>query len=199
MKRLVYWYGVQCEDRGQAYSFVNENQLIKYEEGTQKGYNKMPKKMQNKIAKKQKFSKKEDRLERGQLEIEADMQRDKAERAKWIMHFKEDHEIAEEESTCEDPESKLKSNYEEVKPKRKSGRSKKEENETPKRKAISKPSSSAIPDGVVSSSTSIDVNYEVSSSKRARRAESLQVIALFGCKPDDSQRGADNLIIHSNM
>lgn len=92
MKRLVYWYGVPYGNRG-AYSFLNETQLVQYEEGKLKGYDQLPKTMLSKIAKTQELSKKEARLKRGLMEIEADMRRIKPERVKWMRRsFQENHE-----------------------------------------------------------------------------------------------------------
>mmetsp|Transcript_1803 Transcript_1803/g.3872 ORF Transcript_1803/g.3872 Transcript_1803/m.3872 type:complete len:610 (+) Transcript_1803:92-1921(+) len=179
MTRLIYWYGVKYEERGQAYSFVKGTQLINYEDGKQKGCCELPKSIQNRIAMGQKVSRKEDRLKCGLMEIEADMKRDKSERgAQWMMHFKEDYEIVEEESGYEEAESKLKFDVKELKPKSKLGSSKKKENEdkSSKRKAKSKSSSMAMPDEIVSSNTSINVNERNSLTKRARREEPLPTI-----------------------
>lgn len=109
MTRLVFWYGVKFEDRGQAYSFVPETKLINYEEGERKGFCIMPKKIQKKIEKKQKLTKTEEQIQRGLKEIEADMKMDKSDRAAWMMQFKEDYELAEEEAAQEEADQKMKS------------------------------------------------------------------------------------------
>jgi len=109
MTRLVFWYGVKFEDRGQAYSFVPETKLTPYDEGERKGYCKMPKKIQKKVEKKQKLTKTEEQIKRGLKEIVGDMQHDKPDRAAWMMNFKEDYELAEEDAAKEEAESKLRS------------------------------------------------------------------------------------------
>ncbi|KAL7538830.1 hypothetical protein ACHAXR_008808 [Thalassiosira sp. AJA248-18] len=133
MTRLVFWYGVKFEDRGQAYSFVQHTKLINYEEGQRKGFCKMPKKIQKKIEKKQKLTKTEEQIRRGLKEIEGDMGRDKPDRAAWMMKFKEDYELAEEEAAQEEADKKVKSmsvgeeDEVAIPKKRKPGRPKKEE------------------------------------------------------------------------
>ncbi|KAL7544677.1 hypothetical protein ACHAWF_008045 [Thalassiosira exigua] len=97
MNRLILWYGVQFEDRGRAYSFVKGAQLVAYEEGTRRGYCNVPCKVQAKIGNKRKLNKTEELHMRGLVEIEADMQRDKSNRAQWMMQFKEVHESSEED------------------------------------------------------------------------------------------------------
>ncbi|KAL7525773.1 hypothetical protein ACHAXR_001154, partial [Thalassiosira sp. AJA248-18] len=119
----------------------------------------------NKIAKERELSNKEARLKRGLLDIEADMQRDKAKRANWMMQFKEDYDAFEERSIVATAK-KLKTNDEDAMSK---GKSKSGSSKDSKRKSISKPSLLAIPlpDGVVSSSTTINFNVAIGSSKRA--------------------------------
>jgi len=90
MKRLVYWYGTPLGQN--AYSFVNANQLISYEEGVNRGYN-SPTKLMNKITKGQHLSKKEETLKRGLQEIEVDSKLSKSERIKWIQHNKKEPDI----------------------------------------------------------------------------------------------------------
>ncbi|KAL3790104.1 hypothetical protein HJC23_013615 [Cyclotella cryptica] len=104
MTRLVFWYGVKFEDRGQAYSFVPSSKIITYEEGEQGGYCNMPKKIQSKIDKRIKLTKTEEQIMRGLKEIKADMAKDKSERIQWMMHFQEDYELAE---SMLDPEPEL--------------------------------------------------------------------------------------------
>ncbi|KAL7545310.1 hypothetical protein ACHAWF_008666 [Thalassiosira exigua] len=108
MTRLIFWYGVKYEDRGQAYSFVPGAKLISYEEGQRKGYCTMPKKIQKKIERKAKLTKTEEQIKRGLKEITADMQKDKSDRAAWMMQFKEDYELAEEEAAQEEEEQRRK-------------------------------------------------------------------------------------------
>jgi len=145
MTRLVFWYGVKFEDRGQAFSFVPATKLINFEDGEIKGYCKVPKKIQKKSEKKQKMTKTEDQIKRGLGEIADDMQLDKVDRAAWMMRFKEDYEFAEEEAAKEEAELNLKSTcvgkatdgeQQEVaiSKKRKPGRPKKQESESSKRK-----------------------------------------------------------------
>ena len=90
MKRLVYWYGTPLGQS--AYSFVNANQLISYEEGVTRGYN-SPTKLMNKIAKGQHLSKKEETLKRGLKEVELDSTLAKADRIKWMPHIKNESDI----------------------------------------------------------------------------------------------------------
>jgi len=91
MKRLVYWYGTPLGQN--AYSFVNANQLISYEEGINRGYNSLTKLM-NKIAKGQHLSKKEETLRRGLKEIEVDSTKlAKADRIKWMQHIEKESDI----------------------------------------------------------------------------------------------------------
>jgi hypothetical protein len=132
MTRLVFWYGVKYEDRAQAYSFVPEAKIIPYEEGESKGYCIMPKKISTKLEKKQKLTKTEEQIKRGLVEIVADMKQDKSERLAWMMKFKEDYELAEEEAVREEAQKKMKA---EVlgKKKKKLGRPKKDDG-TVKRK-----------------------------------------------------------------
>ena len=108
MTRLVFWYGVKYEERGQAYSFVPETKIIPYEEGESKGYCKMPKKISNKVEKKQKLTKTEEQIKRGLAEIVSDMAKKPSDRAAWMMKFKEDYELAEEEAAREEAHKKLK-------------------------------------------------------------------------------------------
>jgi len=108
MTRLVFWYGVKFEDRGQAYSFVPETKLIKFEEGERRGFCKLPKKIQKKVEKKQKLTKTEEQIKRGLKEIVGDMEREKPDRAAWMMQFQEDHEFMEEEPVRDVAEPKPK-------------------------------------------------------------------------------------------
>jgi hypothetical protein len=108
MSRLVFWYGVKFEERGQAYSFVPSSKLVDYEEGESKGYSEMPKKIQNKIDKKAKLTKTEEQMMRGLIEIKKDMARDKSERIKWMMSFQEDYEVAESQTEPAKEEGKIK-------------------------------------------------------------------------------------------
>lgn len=98
MTRLVLWYGVKFEDRGQAYSFLPESKIVPYEEGQHNGYCKISSKIQQKIEKNQKLTKTEEQIRRGLIEITADMARVKSERAAWMMQFKEEYEYVEEET-----------------------------------------------------------------------------------------------------
>jgi len=140
MTRLVLWYGVKFEDRGQAYSFLPETKIVPYEEGQRNGYCKISSKIQQKIEKKQKLTKTEEQIRRGLIEIEADMARDKSDRAAWMMQFKEDYEYAEEEAAIKSKKKKKKKNLAkavdeataplvETAKKRKPGRPKKEKDE----------------------------------------------------------------------
>ncbi len=125
MTRLVFWYGVKFEDRGQAYSFLPETKIVHYEEGERLGYCKMPRKIQQKIEKNAKLTKTEEQIRRGLIEIEEDMRKDKSERVAWMMHWKEDYVYAEEEA---EHKSKLARLFEEDAPKKRGpGRPKKEE------------------------------------------------------------------------
>jgi hypothetical protein len=133
MTRLVFWYGVKYEDRGQAYSFVPHTKLISFEEGEQNGHCVIPKKVQAKLDKGLKLTKTEEQFERGLRELQNDMMKDKSERIQWMMHFQEDYELAE---SMPDPEPKSEVKQEqtnvdgdmvEVKVKRKPGRPKKSE------------------------------------------------------------------------
>lgn len=161
MKRLVFWYGVRHEDRGQSYSFVSENQLVTYEEGQQKGHCSIPKKIQNKIVKEQKLTKKESQLKRGLSEIEADTKREKSKRVSWMMQFEEDYMIAEEEQSAHEVlKSKLKPSVQKSKQKG-------------KRKTISKQTKPVTPDDIVSSNINIDGDDSISSSKRTRHSKAL--------------------------
>lgn len=90
MKRLVYWYGTPLGQN--AYSFVNANQLISYEEGVNRGYS-SPTKIMSKIAKGQHLSKKEETLRRGLEEIEVDSKLAKSDRIKWMQHNKKESDI----------------------------------------------------------------------------------------------------------
>ena len=85
MTRLVFWYGVKFEDRGQAYSFLPEAKIVHYEEGERLGYCTIPKKIQQKLEKEAKLSKTEEQILRGLTEIEQDMRKDKSERVAWMM------------------------------------------------------------------------------------------------------------------
>jgi len=104
MKRLVYWYGTPLGQN--AYSFVNANQLISYEEGINRGYN-SPTKLMNKIAKGQHLSKKEETLRRGLKEIEVDSKLSKSDRIKW-MQFKKESDIIEAENVVKSSKRKYK-------------------------------------------------------------------------------------------
>ena len=85
MTHLVFWYGCKYEDRNQAYSFVHKTDIISYKEGKKRGYCKLPKKIANKIEKKQKLTKHEEQIRRGLLEIELDVKKEKSERgAFWV-------------------------------------------------------------------------------------------------------------------
>ena len=81
MKRLVYWYGVEHGDRGRAYSFVNETQLVDWKKGKREGYHNIPTNIQSKNARQQKLSKSEEQQQRGLIELKVDMELDTAERA----------------------------------------------------------------------------------------------------------------------
>ena len=85
MTRLVFWYGVKFEDRGQAYSFLPESKIVRYEEGERLGYCNIPKKIQQKVEKKSKLTKTEDQIRRGLIEIVSDMKRDKSDRIEWRL------------------------------------------------------------------------------------------------------------------
>jgi len=105
MTRLVFWYGVKFEDRGQAYSFIPSKNIISYEEGQEKGYCEMPRKLRKKVADKKKLSKTEEQIRRGLKEITEDMQRPKSERIKWMMKFHEDWELPDVDE--EEPEEEV--------------------------------------------------------------------------------------------
>lgn len=98
MTRLVFWYGVKFEDRGQAYSFVPRIKIVNFEEGERLGHCKMPKKIQQKVEKDSKLTKTEEQIRSGLIEILSDMKKDKSDRIEWMMHWKEDYEYAEEEA-----------------------------------------------------------------------------------------------------
>ena len=98
MTRLVFWYGVKFEDRGQAYSFFPESKIVNYKEGRRLGYCDTPKKIQRKVENISKLTKNEDQIQRGLIEIVSDMKRDKSDRIEWMMNWKEDYEYAEEEA-----------------------------------------------------------------------------------------------------
>jgi len=135
MTRLVFWYGVKYEERSQAYSFVPEAKIIPYEEGESKGYYKMPKKISNKMEKKQKLTKTEEQIKRGLAEIVSDMAKKKSERLSWMMKFKEDYELAAEEAEKEEARKKMKAAVSnEKKKKKKLGRPKKDDSTTGKKK-----------------------------------------------------------------
>lgn len=130
MTRLVFWYGVKYEDRGQAYSFVPSSKIISFEEGEKGGNCKMPKKIKAKMEKGLKLTKTEEQIERGLRELQLDMQKDKSDRIQWMMHFQEEYELAESmpEPKPESPEAiPVDDDVEEVKIKRKPGRPKKSE------------------------------------------------------------------------
>lgn len=146
LTRLVLWYGVKFEDRGQAYSFLPESKIVPYEVGQRGGYCKIPPKIEQKIEKKQKLTKTEEQIRRGLIEIEADMARDKSERAAWMMHFKEDYEYAEEEAAKKGKKEKLvkagekeASSAAETSTKRKPGRPKKDETFVPVKRKPGRP------------------------------------------------------------
>ncbi|KAL3809175.1 hypothetical protein ACHAXA_010633 [Cyclostephanos tholiformis] len=101
LTRLVFWYGVKFEDRGQAYSFLPESKIVRYEEGERLGYCKLPKKIQQKVEKGAKLTKTEEQIRRGLTEIESDILKDKSERVSWMMQWKEDYEYVEEEARVE--------------------------------------------------------------------------------------------------
>lgn len=65
---------------------MSQNDIISYEEGKKKGYCKLPKKIANKIEKKQKLTKIEQQRQRGLLEIELDEKKEKSERGSfWVQ------------------------------------------------------------------------------------------------------------------
>ncbi|KAL7505489.1 hypothetical protein ACHAXN_004282 [Cyclotella atomus] len=135
MTRLVFWYGVRYEDRGQAYSFVPSNKLISFEEGEEAGHCNIPKKIRAKLDKKLKLTKTEEQIERGLRELQEDMKKSKNDRIQWMMNFQEDYELAESMEPEEEPEpeveeaSPLDDASVEVKVKRKPGRPKKSESQ----------------------------------------------------------------------
>ena len=137
MTRLVFWYGVKYEDRGQAYSFLPPNKIVSFEEGEKQGLCQMPKKIQAKLDKGAKLTKTEEQMKRGLIELQEDMKRNKSARIKWMMNFQEDYELAE---SMEEPEPEVEleeadeakntvvdDDIVEVKIKRKPGRPKKSE------------------------------------------------------------------------
>lgn len=146
MTRLVLWYGVKFEDRGQAYSFLPETKIVPYEEGQRNGYCKIPPKIEQKIEKKLKLTKTEEQIRRGLIEIEADMARDKSERAAWMMQFKEDYEYAEEvaakkvkKKSAKGAGEKEAASLAETSTKRKPGRPKKDETVVPVKRKPGRP------------------------------------------------------------
>lgn len=152
MKRLVYWYGVSHEDRGQAdYAFVNESQLVQYEVGKKKGHGMLPNRILKKIESGQALTKKENLLKRGLAELEEDMRREKPDRALWTMHFKTDHDI-QSSSMLSQPQSVA--SEKDIKTK------------SMKRKSNER--SSVNPDGVVSSNSTVD-NTHIQPPKRMRK------------------------------
>ena len=65
---------------------MSQNDIISYKEGKKKGYCKLPKKIANKIEKKQKLTKIEQQHQRGLLGIELDVKKEKSERgAFWVQ------------------------------------------------------------------------------------------------------------------
>jgi hypothetical protein len=129
MTRLVFWYGVKYEDRGQAYSFVQSAKITSFEEGEKAGHCNIPKKIQAKLDKKVKLTKTEEQIERGLRELQEDMKKEKSERIQWMMNFQEDYELAESmpEPEPEVEEKSIDDDVVEVKVKRKPGRPKKSE------------------------------------------------------------------------
>ena len=115
MTRLVFWYGVKFEDRGQAYSFVPAAKIMTYEEGEKKGFCEVPKKIKKKLNDKKKLTKTEEQISRGLKEITGDMKREKKDRIKWMMKFQEDWELPDQD---EEEEDEVKSPELELKPKK---------------------------------------------------------------------------------
>ena len=93
MNALVFWYGFTKEDLSSAFSFMNTKNILTYEEGCKKGYNILPKVIQNKMAKNAKLSKKETNTVRGLKDIDRDAKLSLEDRSPWLFEFEEEYEI----------------------------------------------------------------------------------------------------------
>ena len=182
MKRLVFWYGVKEEDRGQAYSFVNASQIVSYEEGVKGGYTEVPMNIKIKLEQNKMLNKKEDMLQRGLCEIDADMQLDKSERIERMMQHNEEHETEHVVASASvETKSTLKAKA--IDKQKLQGESKSGMGMKSKRKSASVPdepvssTNGAIPDEVASSSAR--VRGSVISSKRTRYATPSPVLSTF--------------------
>mmetsp|Transcript_26728 Transcript_26728/g.39559 ORF Transcript_26728/g.39559 Transcript_26728/m.39559 type:complete len:962 (-) Transcript_26728:1520-4405(-) len=84
MTKLVYWYGVPYERRGQAFSFLPSNNIVPYEKGVEKGYDKISRVVQKKVDKGKKLTQVEEDLVRGLAQIKSDSLLDMSERMAWM-------------------------------------------------------------------------------------------------------------------
>ena len=169
MKRLVYWYGTPLGQS--AYSFVNANQLISYEEGVNRGYN-SPTKLMNRIAKGKHLSKKEETLKRGLKEIEVDLKLPKSDRIKWMKHEKEsDIKVENAESS--------KRKYKAATPDEVVSSSTSARSKSSKRKY-----KAATPDEVVSSNSMSESSADKHNSKKKCKKEPFPKLVSPNLKPE---------------
>ena len=135
LTRLVFWYGVKFEDRGQAFSFVPESKILTFEDGQRKGYCNMPSKIQRKLDKNAKLTKTEEQIKLGLSQIVSDMDKPKEDRASWMMQFKEEYQLAMETEQDEAAITKEPAKT----AKRKPGRPKKQESDNKAKRKPGRP------------------------------------------------------------
>lgn len=111
-----------------AYSFVQEKNLITFEEGCKKGYDKIPSKISKKLERQAKLTKNEEQHLRGLTEIKDDSKKKKEDRLDWLKEWQEDHELMRDNDDLEASDDVFsKTSKEPTPPKKKRGRKRKSE------------------------------------------------------------------------
>jgi len=117
--RLVYWYG---SDIGEAFSLIPATRIISYENGLEKGVDKIPSDIERKLRNGRRLTTKEKVLINGHEEAKKDLCLLPLERSPWLFDFKEEHEKDLDYSDCYSSiESRVKGSF-----KRQKGNLKKE-------------------------------------------------------------------------
>lgn len=92
MTRLVFWYGISKDDLSNGFSFIQDSKIISYEDGCEKGCDKVPTKIQKKIDQGKRLTATEQYKINGLEQIKRDSLLQKEKRTPWLFEFEEDYD-----------------------------------------------------------------------------------------------------------
>jgi hypothetical protein len=92
MTRLVFWYGISKDDLSNGFSFIQDSKIIPYEDGCEKGCDKVPTKIQKKIDQGKRLTATEQYKINGLEQIKRDSLLQKENRTPWLFEFEEDYD-----------------------------------------------------------------------------------------------------------